>query len=167
MQQPPLLPAETLARVLRLARLDGLSVLLIAGVFALLAAMAGDLSGALIGLLAAGAGAVELHGVSLLEEKEPRGMDWLIGSQLFLLFSILAYCAVRMAHLELPPVPDMFVPVIDASAQQFGMSREEYMTFVQRLGLQTVAVVSFFYQGGLAVYYFRRRDPVTRALADK
>ena len=57
MQQPPLLPAETLVRVLRLAKFDGLSVLLIAGVFALLAATAGDFSGALVGLLAAGAGA--------------------------------------------------------------------------------------------------------------
>ena len=166
MQQPPLLPAETLVRVLRLAKFDGLSVLLIAGVFALLAATAGDFSGALVGLLAAGAGAVELHGVSLLGEREPRGMSWLVGSQLFLLFSILVYCAVRMAHLELPPVPDMFRGVIDASAQQLGMSREEYMTFVQRLGLQAVAVVSFFYQGGMAFYYHRRREPVTRALAE-
>jgi hypothetical protein len=167
MQQPPLLPAETLVRVLRLAKLDGMSVLLIAGVFALLAATAGDFPGAIVGLLAAGAGAVELHGVSLIEERESRGIDWLIGSQLFLLLSILAYCAVRMAHLELPPVPEMFVPVIEASAQQLGMTREEYMTFVQRLGLQVVAIVSIFYQGGMALYYYRRRDPVIRALAEE
>lgn len=166
MQQPPLLPAETLVRVLRLAKLDGMSVLLIAGIFALLAATAGDFTGAIVGLLAAGAGAVELHGASLLEEYEPRGINWLVGSQLFLLLSILVYCAVRMANLELPPVPDMFAPMIEASAQQLGMTREEYMTFVQRLGLQMVAIVSFFYQGGMAFYYYRRRGPVARALAE-
>ena len=38
MQQPPLLPEETLARVLRLARFDGMSVLVLGGMFALIAA---------------------------------------------------------------------------------------------------------------------------------
>jgi hypothetical protein len=41
------------------------------------------------------------------------------------------------------------------------------MTFVQRLGLQVVAIVSIFYQGGMAFYYYRRRDPVIRALAEE
>jgi len=55
MKAPPLLPEETLLRVLRVARLDGLSVLVIAGVFALISALAGDGVGAVVGLLVAGA----------------------------------------------------------------------------------------------------------------
>ncbi len=43
---PPLLPHETFVRVIRLAKLDGLSVSIVAGIFALLAAVAGDLAGA-------------------------------------------------------------------------------------------------------------------------
>src|SRR5215217_227981 len=99
---PPLLPIETFVRVIRLAKLDGLSVLVVSSAYAVLAGMAGDFSGAIFGLLVAGAGALELHGVALLQQSLPRGMNWLVGSQLFLLFSILAYCAVRLAYVEVP-----------------------------------------------------------------
>jgi hypothetical protein len=164
MQQPPLLPFETYRRVLRLGKMDGSSILLVAGVFALLQAVAGDVSGAMVGLLVAGAGAVELHGVGLLEEGEARGMDWLIGSQIFLLASLLGYCAIRLGHIELPPVPDAIAPMIDRSAAQMNMSRDEYLRFIQRLGLQIVAGVSLLYQGGMTIYYVRRRETVRRAL---
>src|SRR4051812_10242830 len=63
---PPLLPHETLIRVLRLATLDGLVVLMIATAFALASALGRDFSGAIIGLLIAGGGATELHGVTLM-----------------------------------------------------------------------------------------------------
>ncbi len=166
MRQPPLLAHETLARVLRLAKFDGALVLVFAGGFALLSAMEGDFSGALVGLLVAGAGAVELHGFSLLREGEPRGINWLVGSQISLLVSILAYCAVRLTHLEVPPIPDALVSMLDVTAEQLGMTRDEYVRFVQRLALQSFAVISFFYQGGMAIYYYRRREPVTRALTE-
>ena len=101
MKAPPLLPEETLIRVLRVARLDGLSVLVISGVFALVSALAGDGLGAVVGLLVAGAGAVELHGATLLEHGEPRGIDWLTGSQGFLLATIALYCALRFLPLSM------------------------------------------------------------------
>ncbi|MSU71884.1 MAG: hypothetical protein EXS43_06025 [Opitutus sp.] len=166
MRQPPLLAHETLARVLRLAKVDGTMILVFAGGFALLSAMEGDFSGALVGLLVAGAGAVELHGVSLLREGVPRGMNWLVGSQISLLISILAYCAVRLSHVEVPPIPEALTSMLDATAEQLGMSRDEYLRWVQRLALQIFAAISFFYQGGMAIYYYRRREPVTRALTE-
>jgi hypothetical protein len=94
--QPPLLPEETLIRVYRLARRDGLSVLMIAGAFALLTAAMGDRTGTAIGLLVSAAGAVELHGAHLLREGETRAMRWLIASQFYLMAVILAYCALRL-----------------------------------------------------------------------
>src|SRR5215212_4806798 len=78
MQQPPLLSEVTLVRVLRLARFDGMGALVLGGMFALVAAANRDFPFAAIGLLAAGAGAVELHGAALLREGEPRGMRWLL-----------------------------------------------------------------------------------------
>src|SRR5678816_1370684 len=89
MQQPPLLPEETLARVLRLARFDGMGALVLGGMFALFAAAARDFPFAAIGLLAAGAGAVELHGAALLRQGDRRGMQWLVASQPYLLLVIL------------------------------------------------------------------------------
>lgn len=165
MRPPPFLPEETLARVIRLAKVDGTGVVLIAGGFALLSAAAGDAPGAVVGLLVAGAGALELHSVALLRQGRVRGMAGLVGSQLFLLGSILGYCAVRLAHLEPPPIPEKFGVLIDASAQQMGMSRDDYLRWVQKLALQAVAVVSIFYQGAMALYYHRRRGAVARALA--
>jgi hypothetical protein len=164
--QPPLLPQETLRRVLRIAHFDGMSVLVIAGVFGLLSAWAGDYLGAVIGLLVAGAGAIELHGETLLRGWSPRGMNWLIGSQLFLMVAMLGYCALRLTHVVLPPIPPQLETMIETTAEQLGLTKDEYMLFVYRLGFQVIAGLTVLYQGGMAFYYLRRRAVVAQALAE-
>ena len=161
---PPLLPEETLRRVLRLARLDGASVLAVAGIFALLTAIAGDFVGAVIGLLVAGAGAIELHGASLLRDGEPRGMNWLVGSQLFLLVTVLGYCALRLLHPELGPLRAAVTDEMKVSLEAASYTPDAFVQLVYTLTYAVFAIVTFFYQGGMAIYYHRRRDPVTRAL---
>jgi hypothetical protein len=164
MKQPPLLPEETLHRVLRVARLDGMSVAFIAGLFALFAALAGDGLGAVIGLLVAGAGAIELHGATLIEHGERRGMNWLIGSQLFLLVTVIAYCVLRLVH---PGMGQLLAAVTDdmkTSLESAGWTPERFVSFVYNTTYYAVAVLTFFYQGGMALYYYRRREPVARAL---
>lgn len=166
MPQPPLLPDEALFRVQRLARRDGLSMLVIAGLFALLAALAGDFVGAITGLLVAGAGALELHGAALLNDGRARGMNWLVGSQVFLLATILGYCALRLLHHETPPIPEEMRSLIDLSAAELGMTTEQYLATVYRVGLWLVAFLSLLYQSGMVIYYLRRRAAVARALAE-
>jgi len=165
MQQPPLLPEETLARVLRLARFDGTGAMVLGGMFALVAAAARDFPFAAIGLLASGAGAVELHGAALLRQGHARGMRWLVCSQPFLLLVILTYCAVRLWLVELPALPEALQSVIAMSAQQWNMSVEEYQHLLNRITALVVAIVSVGFQGGMMVYYLRRREPVYRALS--
>ena len=167
MPQPPLLPAETFARVLRLARVDGLGVLVVAALAAVVAASAGDFVGAVTGLLVAGAGALELHGAGLLRAGEPRGTGWLVGSQLFLLVTILTYCAVRFTHIDLPPIPEEMRPMLELNAAQAKMTVDEFLVFGYRLVLWLVAIASIFYQGGMALYYLRRRHAIDRALAEE
>jgi len=104
MRAPPLLPEETLYRVVRFARFNGISALVVAGVFGLMCAASKDLPGATIGVLVAGAGALELHGVGLLQYGEKRGVSWLIGSQLYLLVIVLAYIGYLSRHLDLDAV---------------------------------------------------------------
>lgn len=164
MPQPPLLPKETLVRVLRLARFDGMGALVLGGMFALVAAAARDFPFAAIGLLAAGAGAVELHGVALLRQGERRGMNWLVASQPYLLFVILTYCALRLWLVEIPPVPEAFQSMFAASAQQWGMSVQEYQHALNRITMLAVATVALGFQGGMMLYYLRRRHPVAQAL---
>ena len=167
MQQPPLLPEETLARVLRLARFDGMSVLVLGGMFALIAAAAGDFPFAIIGLLASGAGAMELHGTALLRQREPRGMRWLLASQPFLFLVILTYCALRLWFVELPPVPEAFQGVFAASARQWNMTVEDYQRALNHITALAVATAAVGFQGGMTIYYLRRRKPVYRALAEE
>jgi hypothetical protein len=165
MQQPPLLPEETLLRVLRLARFDGMGVMMLGGLFALFAATARDFPFAAIGLLASGAGAIELHGTGLLRQGDPRGMRWLIVSQPYLLVVILCYCALRLWLLELPPVPESFKNLFEMSARQWGLTVEEYQQALNRITAVAVAVAAVGFQGGMMIYYLRRRGPVYRALA--
>jgi len=141
-----------------------MGVLVIAGTFALISALAGDFLGAIIGLLVAGAGAIELHGETLLLHGEVRGMNWLLGSQFTLLVCILSYCALRLVHVSLPPVPAEVAPVLESTAQQLGMTVEAYMLFVYRLVFRLVAGLTVLYQGGMMLYYWRRRRAVARAL---
>jgi hypothetical protein len=164
MQIPPLLPEETLVRVMRLARLDGLSVLALGGVFALLAASSHEVPLAAIGLLAAGAGAIELHGASLLRGGEARGMNWLLASQPFLLLVLWAYCGLRVTQFELPELPEGAAELAAVSAAQWQLSVEEYLRRLNTITVGVVAVVGLAYQGGMTLYYWRRREAVARAL---
>lgn len=151
--------------MLRVARFDGGSALVLGAIFALLAAAGGERAFAVIGLLAAGAGAVELHGAGLLRQGEPRGMNWLVGSQPLLLAVILAYCALRLWFVELPPVPDDLQGVFAINAQQWGLTLPEYQRLLNRITLLVVALVALGFQGGMLIYYLRRRGAIAAALA--
>lgn len=170
---PPLLPGETFARVLRIARFDGLSVLGFAGFYALLAAAAGDIRGAIVGVVIAGGGAIELHGVALLRHGTARGVDWLVASQIFLLIALLGYCAFRLTHLEMEPLRAAFQSALQsplmqklwAANQEAGRTEEEFLRQVYSTTYVCLAIAAVAYQGGMTAYYLRRREPVTRALA--
>lgn len=162
---PPFLPEETLVRVLRLSRLDGMSVLVIAGLFAVMSALAGDQLGAIVGLLVAGAGAVELHGATLLHHGEPRGLRWLVGSQLFLLATIVGYCALRLLHPAFEPLHAAMTPEMKTSLEAAGWTEDEFVGLVYQVTYAAVATVTCAYQGGMAIFYWRRRQAVTEALA--
>lgn len=164
MSQPPLLPEETFARVIRLAKSDGFGVLAFSGLFAVLAATGGDSSGAMVGLIVSGAGAIELHGAGLLQAGEVRGMRWLIGSQLFLLVAILGYCALRLTQVELPPIPEEMQSLVESSAQQADMPLPDYLLLVYRVSFGFVALAAIIYQGGMTIYYLRRRAAVRQFL---
>ena len=167
MKAPPILPEETLRRVLRIARFDGISVAAIAGVFALLAAAGHDVSGAVIGVIVAGAGASELHGVSLLHAGEPRGMRWLIGSQLYLLTAILGYVMWRLGSPD-PRMVDAMRAALTSDQrqllQQSGVTETEFLQMAMRLVYFCVGVATLIYQGGMVIYYSRRRAAVVQAL---
>jgi hypothetical protein len=173
-QQPPLLAAhDTFVRVLRIARFDGLSILWVAGSIALVAAASGNVSGAVIGSVISAAGAMELHGVDLLRHGRSDGVSWLIRSQLFLLLVMFAYCALRITHFDLEPLRAAFhemlrFPIMKQGwevQQSMGITEEKFLRDAYIRGYLVLAFASLIYQGGMTIYYARRRTALIEALA--
>jgi hypothetical protein len=163
---PPLLPEETLQRVLRVANIDGLSVLAVAGILALAAAAAGDYAGAAIGLLVAAAGAIELHGAGLVRAGETRGMKWVLASQPYLLAILLAYCVLRLTNFDATLLRAAMTDEMRDTIQQAGYGVDEFLRLVYNLTYGTLAIATLIYQGGMTLYYLRRRAAVEAALEE-
>ena len=168
--QPPLLPDEVLMRVYRLARRDGTSVLIIASVFSLFAAIAGDIAGAMIGLSVAGAGALELQGCHLLREGEPRGVRWLITSQLALMTVILMYCILRLMNFQPELIEQAISPQMRDIFTEAGYTTEMIKSLVQKIYYLTyslVGIITIIYQGMMARYYHQRTEAITQACTEE
>jgi hypothetical protein len=178
MKKPPPLPSEILRRVLRIARFDGISVLGFAGLCALISAAMGDVAEAVVGLVVAAAGAIELHGASLLRMGNFQGMRWLVSSQAYLMSAILGYAALKLQHPDVALLHKVMTQYAatagqDAMAQLNAQLQEQGMTMDQALvGFLTLiylalAAVTIVYQGGMIVYYMRRREAVAAALEEE
>ena len=166
-KSPPPQPAAVLARVLRVSTFEGRTVLVIGAAGGLLSALLGDWFGAVVGALVAGAGAVELHGGQLLRLGQSRGMNWLVRSQLLLGNTILLYCAIRLLSTSVASLDAQMTPDIRSALSQSGMGVKDIEVLavkLYRLVYTIVAVVTLLYQGGMALYYHRRRKIVTEGL---
>jgi hypothetical protein len=169
MTAPAPTPEEkTYRRVLLVARLDGWSILIVAGLGSLLALGLGDLVGMLVGLLVAGAGAMELRGHGMLRRREAAGMRWLVRSQLFLLSVLLAYCASRLGSFDRESVLGNLSPDMAAALQESGVEQADILPLVQTMFYVlygSIALVTLLYQGGMALYYRSRTARITAFLA--
>lgn len=169
---PPLLPDQVLVRVQSLARRNGWSIVLIAGLAALMSAAQRDLINAPLALLAAGCGAMEVHGAGMLRHGDRHGVAWLISGEMFLLLVILVYCGLKLLHpnleemraalhasLNFPGMKERWKEIEAA-----GFSEETYILLMNRLVAIALAFASLFYQGGMALYYARRKNAIDLAL---
>jgi hypothetical protein len=165
--KPPPLPSEVLRRVLRMAKFDGISVLAVAGAGALISAAMSNVTGSVIGLIVAGAGAIELHGAGMLRVGDGRGMRWLVSSQVYLMTAVMGYVASRLLNPDIGPLHMLVTSELADQIQQAGMTVDQYLLEVLRLVYVSFAVVTFVYQGGMIVYYLRRRAAVATALQEE
>jgi len=165
--KPPLLPSERLRRVLRVARIDGTSILAVAGAFALISASFRDVNGAVIGLLVAAAGALELHGASRLRAADARGMRWLVSSQLYLMAVMLTYVACRLARPDIAALRPLVTQELADSIREANLTVDQVLLEMQRLVYLGVAAATLLYQGGMAIYYLRRSAAVAAALQEE
>jgi acetolactate synthase regulatory subunit len=163
MKPPPLLPDETLQRVLRVAKFDGISVLAIAGTLALASASVRDLGGAAVGLLVAAAGAIELHGAGLLKAGD-RGMNWLVASQPYLAAVLLCYCAVRLTNYDPTALREAMTAELKQSLAEAGMEEDRFLRLVYAITYAVLGIGTLIYQGLMTLFYLRRREAVVAAV---
>ncbi|ATC64633.1 hypothetical protein CMV30_12060 [Nibricoccus aquaticus] len=165
---PPPLPSEILSRVLRVASMDGRLLMIVAGTMAILHAAAHQSTGAIVGVLVAGTGAIELHGASQLRSGDPRGMDWLVRSQLLLLATMLLYSAYQLTHFDPATVEQIpFTPEQLEAFKVYRLSKETAVYYAHIISYTTVGLVTLIYQGLMALYYHRRRSAVATALDEE
>lgn len=166
---PPPLPYEILDRVCRLARFEGRSLLILAGFFSLIAAYQSDGIGAFVGCLAAAVGVIELNGVNRLRQASLSGLSWIVWSQIALLLTILAYCVLRLTSFDPEAAALLINAEVRAEFAELGLREDQILPMLKKsyVGLYvTVGLVSVVYQGGMAVYYHRRREAIRRALEE-
>jgi len=178
MSKPPPLPAEVLARVLRVSGIDGFTLVFIAGGFGLISASYSDLLGAATGALAAGAGLIELHGRRRLRAGDCGGVGWLVRSQLVLLTVILLYIVYQLRTFDAQSLITSVEKLLATAQHTFGLEPTSLANMfeltpqqLKELTTQTICVsyiatgvASFLIQGGLALYYHRRAQAIGKAL---
>ena len=169
MTTPEPTPAQkALKRVRAVSRFNGWSVVIVAGLGILLTLVIGDLLGTCIGLLVGFAGGMEVRGGRKLGRRDPAGMKLLVRSQLLLLSVILIYCVTRLGSFDADTALGNLTPDMEAPLKELGLERGEILSMVRStfyITYVTVAVVTVFYQGGMALFYRRRTALVSEALA--
>jgi hypothetical protein len=165
--KPPRPPEEVLRRVLKFSRLNGWSVVISAGLCTLVSLAMVEPVGIVVGLLVTLGGALEVRGYRMLKRGEADGLRWLIRSQLVVLGTIWVYALSRLLSFDEGTIREAFTPEIRASLSELGLSFEDILPLVRQtfhLLYGGVLAVTLLYQGGLALYYRRRRPAIELAL---
>ena len=163
----PTPPQKALKRVTGLSRVNGWSVVLVAGLGGLIALAMGDWLSLGLGALVGAFGWLEVKGSRMLRRRDPEGMKWLIRSQMLLLALILAYCASRLGSFDAESAMANLTPDMEAMLKEAGLNRADIVPLVHQMFLTiylSVALASILYQGGLALYYRSKTALVTAAL---
>ena len=173
-KKPPLLPAEVLKRVLRVARFDGTSVLVVATAFAFGSAVLHDVHGTIVSLLVAGAGAIELHGAGILSHGEERGLRWLVTAQVYLMFVMLTYVMYSLQHVDIAGFRDLLrstaanmdLPTGDLrqAVAQSGVSMDDFLRASYEFFYLLVGLATVVFQGAMGIYYARRHAAIAQAV---
>lgn len=175
--KPPPIPELVYQRVMLVGKVDGYMVFLSAGLLALFAATGGFWGVMLVSCLAAGTGAMEVHGARTLAQGDERGVNWLVRAQLLLMLVILGFVVYYLYNFN-ETFFSALIPEIRAKAAEtyprIGLENpyenisDSDMLMLMRISvnlmLMAIGFVTCLYQGLMARYYFRRREAVAKAL---
>jgi hypothetical protein len=163
--------AKQLKRILRLSKLNAYSVAVIAGTFGLLCVVLLELGGVIVGAGVTAAGLMEIRGHRRLQAGERGARSWMVGSQVWLIVCVLAYCGWRLAAFD-PADPlavlgdaELLKSTAESALIPQGML-EDLVTRVYTLTYRLVAVATLVLQGGLAAYYWVKVGRLEAASTD-
>ncbi|HTJ79122.1 MAG TPA: hypothetical protein VL357_09010 [Rariglobus sp.] len=161
-------PKDILHRVMKIARLNGRSIVIVAGICALISLAGGDIVGGVIGLIVAAGGAVELRGCRKLQQHDAdEGITLLIRAQWIVMGAICAYALGKLFSYDAQTAMGNMTGDMKTIIDQFGLSSADInriLTPVFYAIYVTVLVVTVIYQGGMVIYYRNRREAVREAL---
>ena len=174
----PRSPEVILRRVKRLARLNGWSVALFAGLCTLASLAFLDPVGIAVGLLVTLGGALEVHGYRMLRRNDAGGMRWVARSQLVVLGTMWAYVLPRLLSFDAVYLQTEVIPHARAMLASRGVNLDEFLAQAGVDSADVVPLVRLFlvvfygsvllatllYQGGLCLYYRWRTPTVEDAL---
>ncbi len=157
---PALPPEQRLQRLLRLARADALSLVVVAGPAAVVSLCWREWFGAAVGAGITLCGVLEWTGRNRLARRERSGLTWMVVAQLACLALILFY----VRSLALAPQTDRILALLPAfTREQLDLTFPDpeelhaLLAALQRLSTALLAIVAILYQGGMALYYLRAR----------
>lgn len=163
----PSLEEKTYRRVLFLSALDGWSIVIVAGLSALVSLAFVSPTGIVVSLLALVTGTMELRGRARLVRRDASGMRLLVRAQLILLSVILVYCAKNLGSFDAETTMGNLTPDMAAALNEAGLTQADILPLVRLTFYATytiLAVVSLVFQGGLTLYYRSRTARVTAFL---
>ena len=119
------------------------------------------------GVLAAGWGLAEIHGADKLRNGDPRGIDWMIWSQLGLMMTVFIYAGWMMTHLDAVELLNRMPPLarenLEDKFEAAGLPLDEMPAVFRSMSTlvySLVALLTFVFQGMMARFYHRSRPAV-------
>ncbi len=164
---PAATPDTRFRQLLRVAQVDGITLVAVAGAAALGGVAGREWASASIGLGVAACGGLELLGRRFLVRRADAGITCLWLAQLLCLVLILAYAwtLARQDNTDhLLRLLPSFTRAQLAELFPYPGEVESLLAGLQRLLAAAVAVAALLYQGGMAFYYLRARRTVATVL---
>jgi hypothetical protein len=150
-------------RAVSVARFDGWTVATFGGLTALLGLPV--IANVLIGLALLAIGAIELRAANRLRRLEPRSLRTLVINQLVLAGLLIAYSLWRIVAIQHGGAAEALGVGDDPQLKGMLGSVDDLTRSISRMVYVTLIAVAIFAQGGLALYYTRRRKVLRAYLA--
>jgi len=152
-----------LARAAAVARSNSLGYTVFGALTLLMALFGPDVLGLSIGAVVTGVGVAQLRLVPRLRHADPAAPRALARNELVLMGGIIVYCLLELTLFR-ESGADLQAQVDDTSG--LGLDIGELTDALNTTIYSTFLGVTLLYQGGLALYFLRRRPIVERYLAE-